>query len=302
MTPMSRTEIRVRAQPGILAPIPTVARYLQWQLVNGADPRAGLQRLKAFADGDTLVLGIGASLATALGKPIAQLHDIPAFPGALVHNPATPGALWCWLRGTDRGELLLLTFRLSAALGPAFQIADTTEAFRHRKGNDLTGFEDGTENPKGAKAIDAALVANARPGLQGASFVAIQRWSHDFLAFGAKTQRERDLVMGRRLKDNVELAKAPPSAHVKRTAQEEFDPEAFVLRRSMPWIGAGEAGLHFVAFGRSLDAFDAQLRRMSGAEDGITDALYTFSRPVTGATYWCPPMRKGRIDLRALGM
>ena len=57
------------------------------------------------------------------------------------------------------------------------------------------------------------------------------------------------------------------------------------------------AGLVFVAFGRSLDAFEAQLRRMVGAEDGITDALFNFTRPVTGACFWCPPVKRGRLDL-----
>jgi len=55
--------------------------------------------------------------------------------------------------------------------------------------------------------------------------------------------------MGRRLEDNEELGDAPPYAHVKRTAQESFDPEAFVLRRSMPRADAEREGLVFVAFG-----------------------------------------------------
>ena len=89
---------------------------------------------------------------------------------------------------------------------------------------------------------------------------------------------------------------------MKRTAQESFDPEAFVLRRSMPWAGAEGEGLVFVAFGHSLDAFEAQLRRMVGLDDGITDALFRFSRPVTGNYFWCPPVKAGHLDLSAVGL
>ena len=70
----------------------------------------------------------------------------------------------------------------------------------------------------------------------------------------------------------------------------------------MPWSDGNAGGLNFVAFGKSFDAFEAQLKRMVGAEDGITDALFKFTRPVTGSYFWCPPMMKGRLDLRALGL
>jgi len=36
---------------------------------------------------------------------------------------------------------------------------------------------------------------------------------------------------------------------------------------------------------------------MLGAEDGIADALFRFTRPISGSYFWCPPMRGGRIDL-----
>ncbi|MNH39955.1 putative deferrochelatase/peroxidase YfeX [compost metagenome] len=74
----------------------------------------------------------------------------------------------------------------------------------------------------------------------------------------------------------------------------------------MPWAlhsPSGEkAGLMFAAFGRSFDAFEAQMRRMLGQEDGIVDALFRFSTPVTGSYLWCPPMRGGQLDLRQLGL
>jgi porphyrinogen peroxidase len=100
----------------------------------------------------------------------------------------------------------------------------------------------------------------------------------------------------------LSLSAGAASSHVKRTAQESFEPEAFVLRRSMPWADGMRGGLNFVAFGKSFDAFEAQLRRMVGAEDGITDALFKFTLPITGSYFWCPPMAGNRLDFRALAL
>jgi porphyrinogen peroxidase len=51
----------------------------------------------------------------------------------------------------------------------------------------------------------------------------------------------------------------------------------------------------FVSFGHSFDAFEAQLKRMSGAEDGIVDGLFSFTRPLGGGYYWCPPVHNGFV-------
>ncbi len=226
MSPSSAIASSV-AQPGILAPIPPLGRYLTFVLTSDTTARGALARLLASADGD---------------------------------------------------------------------------AFRYDTGRDLTGYEDGTENPKDDAALAAALVMNRGSGLDGASFVAVQQWQHDLDRFDALSSQQQDESVGRRKSDNVELDDAPPSAHVKRTAQESFSPEAFVLRRSMPWADSSSHGLMFVAFGHSFHAFEAQMRRMLGEEDGIRDALFDFTRPVTGNYYWCPPLRAGRLDLSALGM
>jgi putative iron-dependent peroxidase len=37
-------------------------------------------------------------------------------------------------------------------------------------------------------------------------------------------------------------------------------------------------------------------------EDGVADALFAFSRPVTGGYYWCPPIARGQLDLSHLGV
>ena len=72
------------------------------------------------------------------------------------------------------------------------------------------------------------------------------------------------------------------------------------MRRSMPWTESGKSGLMFVSFSRTLNAFEVQLRRMSGLEDGIVDGLYRYSRPLSGGYYWCPPMKDGHMDLSAV--
>ena len=41
---------------------------------------------------------------------------------------------------------------------------------------------------------------------------------------------------------------------------------------------------------------------MVGEDDGITDALFTFTRPLTGTYFWCPPVQDGKLDLSALGL
>jgi putative iron-dependent peroxidase len=287
-------------QPGILAPIPPLARHLVFSLQHDADLPQGLDVLGELVDGESTVVGIGPSLAQALAVEIEGLRVFPQYAGAGFDVPSTPAALWCWLRGEDRGELVHRTRRLERALVESFSLDSVIDAFNHGPGRDLTGYEDGTENPVGQEAVKAAIVQGQREELNGSSFVAVQQWIHDLDAFEAMSTEKRDHTIGRRISDNEELKEAPASAHVKRTAQEDFDPQAFVVRRSMPWADEAQQGLVFVAFGHSLDAYAALLQRMVGADDGIPDALFSFTRPISGAYFWCPPLRDGRLYLKAL--
>jgi porphyrinogen peroxidase len=289
-------------QPGILAPIPKFASYLFFRAVPDAELAAALLSLRELADGTRVVVGLGQSLVLALGHSIDGLHDFPSYALPGCNIPATPSALWCWLREDERGELVHLTRQIEQTLAGAFVLEQQVEAFKYKTGLDLTGYEDGTENPVGMAALTAAIVKAQGEGLDGGSFVALQQWLHDMPAFEAMPRQAQDHAIGRRKSDNEELQDAPESAHVKRTAQESFAPEAFVLRRSMPWASAGQAGFMFSAFGCSVAAFEAQLKRMVGAEDGIVDGLFQFTRPLTGSYFWCPPLKDGKLDLRAIGL
>lgn len=295
-------------QPGILAAPTPRGRHLFFRLAAQRGARdallAAIARIASSLGEATLgtdcVVGLGASLVSALGASLPHLHDLATSTGVGVSSPGTPCALWVWLRGEDPGVLLHRGRAIESALAGVFERLETTDTFIHDGGRDLTGYVDGTENPEGDEAVEAAFQADGGAGLDGSSYVAIQRWVHALSAFEALDEATRDASIGRRRTDDVELEDAPESAHVKRTAQESFAPEAFVLRRSQPWIEGDRAGLLFVAFGRSLDAFEAQLRRMLGLEDGVVDALFRFTRPETGMSFWCPPLVDGALDLRAL--
>ncbi len=291
----------MNSQAGILSPLPRHARYMMFTFEPESSDLSGvLEPLLELVDGDATVVGLGPSLLAAFGRNIPGLRSFPSMSGPGFDIPVTQYSLWLWLRGNDRGELHLRSREIEHTLEIDFRLQEVLDGFVYGLGLDLTGYEDGTENPQDDEAITAAIIQGLGDGLDGSSFVAVQQWQHNLDRFEHMEQEEQDNTIGRRKSDNEELADAPPSAHVKRTAQESFSPEAFMVRRSMPWSEGNEAGLNFVSFVKSLDSFEVMLERMAGYEDGITDALFTFSRPISGGYYWCPPMLDGVLDLRAL--
>ena len=290
-----------RFQPGILAEIPAHASYLTFRRrLTPGGPREPLARLAASGAGPGLVVGIGDSLVRELGARIEGLGTFPTLSGPGFGIPSTPAALWAWLRAEEPGELVHRTRALVRCLADGFELEAAVPAFRYRGGRDLTGYRIGSENPRGEAARRTAFRSGAGTGLDGSSFAAVQRWVHDLDRFESLSPAIRDRIIGRRLRDNRKLPDGPDASHVQRTEPKAAESPALLLRRSMPWADGRRAGLVFVAFGASLDPFRRHLERMTGGADGIVDHLFRFTRPVTGAFFWCPPVRGGRLDLRPI--
>jgi porphyrinogen peroxidase len=290
--------IQVLIQTGISGSVPKVAGYLFLSREPGASvsqTKSALKKLATTINGSDAVMGLSAVLMKALNHSIDGLRAFPSFENAKVDLPVTQSDVWLSLRGDDFGKLFHQSRQLQELCQGVLKVDSYYHAFKHQKGHDLTGFEVGTENPKGKAAMKAGFVASGE--LDGSSFVAVMPWEHNFIKFDSMPSKIRNHAVGRDLVTNKELEEAPASAHVKRTAQESFSPEAFSLRRSMPWVEGKKAGLMFVSFGCSFDAFEAQLKRMCGAEDGVVDGLFTFTRPVGGGFYWCPPVNDNAINL-----
>ena len=64
------------------------------------------------------------------------------------------------------------------------KIVDEVHGFRYHDNRDLLGFVDGTENPEGHEAVEAALVdAERDPEFVGGSYVIVQKYTHDTAAW-----------------------------------------------------------------------------------------------------------------------
>jgi putative iron-dependent peroxidase len=190
--------------------------------------------------------------------------------------------------------------QIRRALGDRVAVAEEVHGFRYLDSRDLTGFIDGTENPKGRARAAAALIGPEDPDVAGGSCVFTQRYVHDLARWAELPVREQEQVIGRRKRDSRELSDRakPATAHISRTVIEEGGEELEILRHSFPYGTTSECGLFFVAYTRDLAIPERMLRRMMGVSgDGLRDRLMEFSRAVSGATFFAPSLR----GLRALG-
>ncbi len=289
-----------QGQPAIFLDVPARSRYLTFVIKKPAELKNVLSSLSHMVDGTSVLMGIGIKVVTTMQKEVPGLQLFPELSHAPQPIIATPGDLWFWLRGDDIGELLHRGRAIEVIAKPALEIHHVVDGFKYGHGMDLTGYEDGTENPQGDDAQHAALMTGESEKMDGSSFVAVQQWLHDLNQFEKLSANEQDNVIGRTKATNEEIADAPSSAHVKRVEQDDFDPPAYVVRRSSPWIENQQSGLMFLSFGHSFDAFEMQLSRMVGNDDGVTDALFSFSKPITGNYYWCPPLGREGLNLAQL--
>ncbi|MFT7456493.1 MAG: putative iron-dependent peroxidase [Marinobacter maritimus] len=287
-------------QDQILAPLPTHAQFLTFECKPGSTAKPSLQALQSIFDNDSMLVGLGVSLMKTFNCVIEGLKSMPSLQFGAITIPTSHGALWVRVSGSDPGETMFSAESVIQAVADGFVLTEQVPAFTYRQNLDLSGYEDGTENPQDDDAIKTAIIKSEKRGINGSSLVAVQSWIHDIKHLKSLPQTHQDHIIGRRLSDNEELDDAPVSAHVKRTAQESFTPEAFMWRRSLPWAQNGRCGLQFVCFATSYYPYEVQLKRMIGMEDGITDGLFEFSRPVTGAYFWCPPVDASGLDLSAL--
>jgi putative iron-dependent peroxidase len=153
-----------RWQNAVLEPIPALARYLELDLRPGVDARSAIARIPDVRAPEKMVLGFGEPLTLALGARIPGLRAFPCVSGPGCAFPATQHALWVFFASDEASDLHDRARAFCALVGDAFVVREEVPCFRYREGRDLSGYEDGTESPKGEAGVEAAIVRGAGAG------------------------------------------------------------------------------------------------------------------------------------------
>lgn len=232
-------------------------------------------------------MSLGATLkSNCLDGAQLPIPAFKAYPQNLTAFPHTGGDFFFHIKNGKRGDVFDISSAIMESLSKYnVRFTEIGDAYAYRVGSnglgrDLSGFEDGTQNPPEAERPIHALTS------QGESFVLAQQWIHRLKSWNTIPVQTQEEIIGRTKPGSVELDPLPVGSHVSRT-----DIPLKMVRASMPYGNSLQNGLFFIAYAKDVEAFDVSLKRMAGIGDGVVDGIIkNLSRAVTGNYFYVPNM------------
>lgn len=209
--------------------------------------------------------------------------------------PANNYDIYIEIRG-DRADVNhIVSSKVCELLADSVELIEQIRSFRFLDGRDLTGFVDGTENPRGHHRRKVALVNETDdPKFAAGSYLHIQRYRHNLNLWKRLAQKDQEDVFGRTKMDNVEYASEdkPLTAHTKRANIKDEDGQSIeIVRQSMPYGDMKQQGLFFVSYCHSPAPFEDILTSMIyGDEEGNFDHMLKYTQAETGAAFFVPSL------------
>jgi putative iron-dependent peroxidase len=293
-------------QTGIFALGDAAHIYLEFNRTAGTDALALVKKVvdihepRTTVGGVNIVIGFRPEMwrsAAPHESPgaLTGFNDPLTGPGGYA-MPATQADLWLWIAGSSYDVAFDVARDAIAKLATVALLERELGGWSYRHSRDLTGFEDGTENPPLAIAPSIVTIPDGGPGA-GGSILLYQQWRHSGAAWEALPDEAQERVIGRTKLDSIELAEnvMPLDSHVERTTVEENGEERKIFRRNTAYGNVSDHGTVFVGFSADRERLDRMLRRMAGAEDGLRDALTRYATPLTGAYYFVPSLQALQI-------
>jgi putative iron-dependent peroxidase len=289
-------------QTGIFALGDAAHIYLEFNRTTGTD---ALRFVSAVVDiheprttvgGVNIVIGFRPELWRTVA-PHESPEELIGFNAPLAGSegyvlPATQADLWLWIAGSSYDVAFDVAREAIAKLATIAVLERELGGWSYRHSRDLTGFEDGTENPALIVAPHLVSVPDGAPGA-GGSILLFQQWRHSSAAWEALPNAAQERVIGRTKPDSIELPEdvMPADSHVERTTVEEDGEERKIFRRNTAYGNVSDHGTIFVGFSPDQDRLERMLRRMAGTEDGMRDALTRYTTPLTGGYYFVPSLQ-----------
>lgn len=245
----------------------------------------------------TGVIAIGANYWDEL-YPKARPKELAPFSEMAFDDRIAPAMnfdLYIEIR-SDRADVNhIVSTKTTELLASSVELVEQVRAFRFLDGRDLTGFVDGTENPKGFHKREVALVSNDQDSeFSSGSYLHIQRYRHNMQLWQTIEQKEQENVIGRSKVDNIEYTKEdmPATAHVKKAnVKDEQGKSVEILRQSMPYGDMKIQGLFFVSYCCSVKPFEMMLTSMIHPDqEGNFDHLLKYTQAETGAAFFAPSL------------
>ena len=171
---VTREEPPAPVHQPVLAPLTSAAIFLVVCIKPDRDSYAAVRSLCAdlsgifravdfrrIEGGLSCVAGFGSDAWDNLfGAPRpAELHPFREIQSGERHAVSTPADILFHIRAKRMDLCFELVTAIMDRIGGAVSAVDETHGFRYFDDRDLLGFVDGTENPRGEAALDAALVA-----------------------------------------------------------------------------------------------------------------------------------------------
>jgi len=294
------------AQP-VLKPLTAAAMFVVLTVHPGGEPvvrdllsdLAALQRSVGFRipEGElTCVVGIGSAVWDRLfsGPRPTELHSFRELTGARHRAVATPGDLLFHIRANRLDLCFEFAAQVLERLTGWVSTCDEVQGFRYFDERDLIGFVDGTENPAGAAAAAAAIIADQDPDFAGGSYVIVQKYLHNVQAWNALPVEEQEKVIGRSKLADIEMPDdvKPANSHVAvNTIVDPDGTQRQILRANMPFgaPGRGEFGTYYIGYAATPAVTEQMLENMFiGRPPGNYDRILDFSTAVTGCLFFVP--------------
>lgn len=221
-----------------------------------------------------------------------ELVEFKAIEGQKHTAVATPGDLHFHIRADNQSYCMDMAANISEIISQIADCIEEVHGFRYWDGRSILGFVDGTENPNGTDRAFFGIIGDKDEKYKGGSYLFVQKYIHDLIAWKALPIAEQEKVFGRSKTNDIEMSDdvKPSNSH---SALANVGDDLKIVRDNMPFgnMAKNEMGTYFIAYASTFSTVTKMLTRMFiGEPEGNYDRVLDFSTAKTGTLFFCPSM------------